>query len=90
MDTTVDRVVEELRAAHRELAAVRASADSADGLVTATVDGRGELLALDLDPRIYREHDTRALGARILAAVAEANADARRQVAEVTERLAPR
>ncbi|WP_165777486.1 YbaB/EbfC family nucleoid-associated protein [Amycolatopsis antarctica] len=90
MDSTEDLVVEELRAAHRKIEAVRGSGECPDGLVTATVDGRGELLALDLDPRIYREHDTRALGARILAAVGEANADARRQVAAVADLIRPR
>jgi len=90
MDVTVDRVMAELRVARREIAEVEATADSPDGLVTATVNGGGELVELDLDPRIYREHDTRALAARIRAAVGEAHALAGRRVTAVYERLGRR
>jgi DNA-binding protein YbaB len=90
MDAALARVVEEIHAAQREIAAVWARADSPDGLVTATVNGGGELLALDLNPRIYRDRDTHALGERIVAAVAEAHAFARERVMVVAERLAPK
>lgn len=89
MDTAHDRLVEDLRAAHREITDVRADGVSPDGLVTATVNGIGDLVALELNPRVYREHDSRALAARVVAAVAEANAEARRQVTAAVERLVP-
>ncbi|WP_158843702.1 YbaB/EbfC family nucleoid-associated protein [Saccharothrix deserti] len=89
MDTADDRLVEDLRAVHREITDVRAGGVSPDGLVTATVNGSGDLLALELNPRVYREHDTRALADRILSAVADANAEARRRVNVAVERLVP-
>ncbi|MCT2586302.1 YbaB/EbfC family nucleoid-associated protein [Actinophytocola gossypii] len=90
MDAIVDRVLDEIGAAKRAIAEVEASADSPDGLVTATVNGGGELVELELDPRIYREHDTRALATRIRAAVGEAHALAGQRVRAVYERLGRR
>jgi len=39
----------------QELAEMRVSADSDDGLITVTVDPRGQLVDLRLDRRVYRE-----------------------------------
>jgi DNA-binding protein YbaB len=54
-----------LRQQRQELRALRtrqieSAATSPDGLITATVDGRGRLLDLWLDERIYRTQDSRA------------------------------
>ncbi|MFK4084101.1 YbaB/EbfC family nucleoid-associated protein [Kribbella sp. NPDC020789] len=49
-----------------------ATADAADGLVEATVSGRGELRELFLDARVYRELGPEELAAEIVAAVATA------------------
>jgi DNA-binding protein YbaB len=43
------------------LSEVRETAESDDGLVTVTLGAQGELLALVLDPRIYRSPDSAAL-----------------------------
>jgi DNA-binding protein YbaB len=63
----------------RALDEVRGEAESADGLVHATTNGRGELIELFLDPRIYRTADAGALAADITttiqAAVVQAQAD---------------
>lgn len=63
----------------RALDEVRGEAESADGLVHATTNGRGELIDLFLDPRIYRTADAGALAADIMstiqAAVVQAQAD---------------
>lgn len=85
----VEQVVEEIRAAQGEIEAIHETAHSPDGLVAATVSGSGRILELDLNPRIYRHHDTQALSRQILAAVDEATAHAQRQVTEVIGRLAP-
>lgn len=52
----------ELRATAPQL---RATAESDDGLIGATVDGRGRLVTLWLDDRVYRTVDSRALADRI-------------------------
>jgi DNA-binding protein YbaB len=83
------RFAEDLRAVQRGMAEVRASAESPDGLIAATVGGRGELLELALDARIYREHDSRALSRHILDTVKEAADLARAQVVALTRHLMP-
>jgi DNA-binding protein YbaB len=40
---------------------VQESAESDNGLISAAVNGRGELVGLELNPRIFRVHDSRAL-----------------------------
>ncbi|MFG2057728.1 YbaB/EbfC family nucleoid-associated protein [Micromonospora sp. NPDC048930] len=55
--------------------AVRGVADAADGLVHVEIDGTGELLALDLDPRAMR-----LPAVDLSAAIRQAFRDARAQV----------
>lgn len=73
----------------RRLADVRATAESDDGLVAATVGGRGELLELTLDPRVYRTTDARALADDILGTVRRAAAIARDEVYAITKDSLP-
>ncbi|WP_158848873.1 YbaB/EbfC family nucleoid-associated protein [Saccharothrix deserti] len=58
------RLADDLRAVQQGvqqgMAEIRATADSPDGLITATVGGRGELLDLEPNPRVYR--DSAAVG----------------------------
>jgi DNA-binding protein YbaB len=67
-----------LRTVQERLEDVRVTVESDDGLIVATLGGRGELLTLDLDPRIYRTPDSRALATAITATIRRA----REQVAE--------
>lgn len=60
------------------VAALAETAVSADGYVEVTVDARGAVVGLALDPRVYREPDADALAATIVATAAEA-ADAVRE-----------
>lgn len=78
---------ERMRAGHdklqQQLRAVTGTATSPDGHVTATVGPRGQLVRLELDPRIYRRPDSHELASTITKTVQEAAA---RAVAEM-ERL---
>lgn len=71
---------EDLVALREALPGIRARAESADGLVAVTVDGRGRICELTLDPRIYRCPDSRALSADITAAVTAATRLATNQI----------
>jgi hypothetical protein len=75
MDATPDGLMERL-AEYRLLAVqvrslqegvdrISATACSPDGPITAVVGGRGQLLDLTLDPRIYRDQDATALAEAI-------------------------
>lgn len=70
-----------LVALQEQVGAATASAESDDGLITATVGGRGELLALTLDPRVFRVADSRLLAARITRTVRDAVEQVRARVA---------
>jgi DNA-binding protein YbaB len=71
------------------LAEMRVSARSSDGLVTATVDARGQLADLKLDRRIYRDDDPERLGRTIVATVGEATARATEDVREMMAAYLP-
>ena len=68
-----------------QLAEMQVSAESADGLIKATVDPRGQLVDLRLDRRVYRELDPEKLSRAIVATTAKAVA---RSTEEVTELMA--
>ncbi|EIE97604.1 YbaB/EbfC family nucleoid-associated protein [Saccharomonospora glauca] len=67
---------EQLADVHRRLAQVSASAQSADGMVTATVGARGELTDLVLDSEAYTRYRPSELAAHIVRAAREAAAEA--------------
>ena len=67
------------------LGEMRVSAESADGLIKATVDPRGQLVDLRLDRRVYRELDPEQLSRAIVETTAKA---AGRSTEEVTELMA--
>lgn len=54
---------------------IEATADSPDGLISATVNSRGDLVKLELDDRIYRTADSVALAATITATIQAAAAE---------------
>jgi DNA-binding protein YbaB len=57
----------------RQLCRLQVTVSSDDELVTATVDARGQLTALQLSPRAYRENAPRELAATITATVRRAS-----------------
>ncbi|MDQ3716272.1 MAG: YbaB/EbfC family nucleoid-associated protein [Actinomycetota bacterium] len=70
--------------------AIQVTEKSSDGLIAATVGARGELIRLDLDPRIYRRPDSRELADTITETIKAAGAKAQEEVLEVFEPLVPR
>lgn len=69
---------------------VQVTEKSRDGLVSVTVGARGELVRLDLDPRIYRRPDSRELADAITETVHAAQASAKERVMEVFAEIIPR
>ncbi len=58
------------------------TAESEDGLISASVSYRGELSELDIDPRVLRSYDSVTLSETLLAVARAATADLRRQLSE--------
>ncbi|GAA3230177.1 YbaB/EbfC family nucleoid-associated protein [Nonomuraea helvata] len=75
---------------HAQARAVQVTERSRDGLVSVTVGPRGELVRLDLDPRIYRRPDARQLADTIVETAERAAAKARERIAEILEPVVPR
>ena len=72
-----------------ELSEVRASAMSADGLITVTVDQRGQLVDLRLDTQIHRALTPDELSAAIVTTTGRAVTAATEQVAELMAECLP-
>lgn len=71
------------------VAAIEETAVSDDGYVEVTVDARGAVLALVLDPRVYRDQDPDALAARIVATAETAAESARARAFGLLKPLLP-
>jgi DNA-binding YbaB/EbfC family protein len=70
-----------------ELAETRITGHAGGGLVTATVDGTGQLLSLDIAPEVCDPSDTETLADLVVAAVRNATAKANERAAGQLEDL---
>jgi DNA-binding protein YbaB len=71
-----------LQALRERLSALRATAESKDGMVTVTVGPRGEVEAVELNPRAYRRLTPAELAASILDTIRQAGRSLSDQAAE--------
>lgn len=83
------KLASDVREMQRKLAETRASAESPDGFIRVTVGGRGELLELELNPRIYRSIDSVALAADIKDTIQAAVESARLTAFELNRPFLP-
>ncbi len=79
---------EQLMAAQEQLADLQVDGTAGGGLVTATVNGTGELLALNIDPQVCNADDTETLADLVVAAVRDAASNAQRAATEQMTGLA--
>jgi DNA-binding YbaB/EbfC family protein len=70
-----------------EIAELRAEGKSGGGLVTITLNGKGELLSLKIDPSLFREDDVEILEDLVVAAHKDAKEKAEAVAAEKTKEL---
>jgi DNA-binding YbaB/EbfC family protein len=63
----------QMLAAQEELAAAAVTGSAGGGLVTATVNGSGELQALTIDPSVVDPDDVETLQDLVVAAIRDAN-----------------
>ncbi len=68
--------------AQEELAAAEITGTAGGGLVSATVNGTGELLSLAIDPKVVDPDDVETLADLIVAAVRDASRAAQEVAAE--------
>ena len=70
-----------------EIAALEVQGTSGGGLVTVTLDGKGNLKSLKVDPSLFKEDDVEILEDLIVAAHKDAKDKAEAEAAEKTKSL---
>lgn len=90
LEATFNRMQAEAPAAAERARALQVTEKSRDGFIAATVGARGELIRLDIDPRIYRNPDSRELADTILETIKRAGTKVQEQIIEVFEPIIPR
>ena len=70
-----------------EIAALEVQGTSGGGLVTVTLDGKGNLKSLKVDPSLFKEDDVEILEDLIVAAHKDAKDKAEAETAEKTKAL---
>jgi DNA-binding protein YbaB len=95
--TVIESMVGDLRRSldnigtlQRQLMRVTGTAWSPDRMVKAVVGPRGQLIELDIDPRVYRKPNSKELAASIVATVRAAVDDVLRESAEILDENVPR
>jgi nucleoid-associated protein EbfC len=82
-----------MKEAQDNLVNVKAYGDAGAGMVKATVNGKKQLIAIDLDPSLLKVDDKAILQDLIIAAVNKANQDAevlaKEEIRKSTEGLLP-
>jgi DNA-binding protein YbaB len=74
----------------REIFDVTGTAWSEDRLIKAVVGPRGQLIELEIDPRVYRKPNSKALAASIVGTVREAVDQAVAKTQEILDRNLPK
>lgn len=88
LQVKLGKLVEEGPELARRARAVQATETSPDGLVSVTVGPQGRVVRLDLDPRIYRNQDARALADLITETIEHAVWTAEDRVVEIMSGVA--
>jgi DNA-binding protein YbaB len=73
----------------QRMMSVTGTAWSDDRMIKAVVGPRGHLLELEIDPRVYRKPNSKALAADIVATVRQAVEDVGRQTKEILDGTLP-
>jgi nucleoid-associated protein EbfC len=76
------RMQEQFMAAQQSLSDAEVTGTAGGGLVSATVDGTGELVSLEIDPSVVDPDDVETLADLIVAAVRDGHAKVQRLAAE--------
>jgi DNA-binding protein YbaB len=74
---------------HRKVFQITATAWSHDRMVKAVVGPRGQLIDLEIDPRIYRRPNSRALAATIVQTVRAATEEAMAKTQQILDETVP-
>ena len=74
----------------QQILEITGTAWSDDRLIKAVVGPRGQLLELEIDPRVFRNPNSKALAASILSTVRAAVEDANKKTKEILDKAMPK
>jgi DNA-binding protein YbaB len=83
---TLDNVAQ----TRQQVLQITGTAWSDDRLVKAVVGPRGQLIELEIDPRVFRTPNSKALSASILSTVRAAVEDANKKTREIIDKAMPK
>ncbi|WP_326558405.1 YbaB/EbfC family nucleoid-associated protein [Micromonospora sp. NBC_01796] len=86
----LQRTLEDATQTRQQVMEITGTAWSDDRMIKAVVGPRGQLIELEIDPRIYRTPNSKALSASILSTVRAAVEEANRKTREVMDRVMPK
>jgi DNA-binding protein YbaB len=86
----LQRARQNLGETQRRILEIRGTATSKDRLIKVVVGPRGQLIDLELDPRVFRNPDSKTLAAAIMETVREAVDDSQRQSRDLRDELLPK
>lgn len=86
----LQQTIENAAQTRQQIMEITGTAWSEDRLVKAVVGPRGQLIELEIDPRVYRTPNSKALAASIMSTVRAAVEDANKQTKEIVEKVMPK
>ncbi|MCW6010067.1 YbaB/EbfC family nucleoid-associated protein [Micromonospora sp. CPCC 205371] len=86
----LQRTIDNAAQTREQMLEVTGTAWSDDRLIKAVVGPRGQLIELEIDPRIYRTPNSKALSASILSTVKAAIEDANKKTREIMDKVMPK
>lgn len=86
----LQRTMENVAETRQEMLEITGTAWSDDRLIKVVVGPRGQLIELEIDPRVYRTPNSKALAASILSTTRAAVEDANRKTREIMDRVMPK
>ncbi|GAB3161175.1 hypothetical protein GCM10027290_68010 [Micromonospora sonneratiae] len=86
----LNKSLENVTETRQKVLEVTGTAWSEDRMVKVTVGPRGQLTDLDIDPRVFRTPNSKALSASILSTVRAAVEDANRKTREILDKAVPK
>jgi len=86
----LQQTIENAAQTRQQIMEITGTAWSEDRLIKAVVGPRGQLIELEIDPRVYRTPNSKALAASIMSTVRAAVEDANKQTKEIVEKVMPK
>jgi DNA-binding protein YbaB len=86
----LQQTIENAAQTRQQIMEITGTAWSEDRMIKVVVGPRGQLIELEIDPRVYRTPNSKALAASIMSTVRAAVEDANNQTKEIVDKVMPK